>query len=255
MVWGIIGAVEEEVWLIIDNMSQTRESRWNRRTIYQGRIEDRDVVVMPTGVGKARTAAAVQYLLDHFPIQAIIFTGVAGAINPDLQIGDIVICQKAVQHDFDAGGKGVLNSMKTPWFEADLGLVELATKASQELGFGDRVRTGVVLTGDQTIIDARKRDWLWQVFQGDCVEMEGAAVALVCSLNKVPFVLIRTITDFADESAREDFGRNLSRLAVDSATIVLAMLGKFDGTRPFRRDFFFRLRRFLLRRARTMMGC
>lgn len=255
MAWGIMGAVEEEVWLIIDNMSQARESRWNEQTLYQGTIKDQDVIVMPTGVGKAKTAASVQFLLDHFPIEAIIFTGVAGAINPDLKIGDIIICQKTAQHDFDIGGKGILEDMRTPWFEADPKLVELAARAGQDLELGDRVRIGAVLTGDQTIIDSQKRKWLWQTFQGDCVEMEGAAVALVCSLNKVPFVLIRAITDLADENAREDFGRTMSQAAIDSATIVLGMLGKFDGIKVFKRDFLFRVKRFLLRKAKALIGC
>jgi adenosylhomocysteine nucleosidase len=255
MAWGIMSAVEEEVWLIIDNMSQVRESRWSERVLYQGRIKDRDVVVMPTGVGKAKTAASVQFLLDHFPVEAIIFTGVAGAINPDLKIGDIVIGQKTVQHDFDAGGKGILEDMRTPWFEADPRLVELALRASQDLGLGDRVRVGVVLTGDQTVIDSQKKEWLWQAFQGDCVEMEGAAVALACSLNKVPFVLIRAITDLADENARGDFRRTMPQIAVDSATIALGMLGEFDGARVLKRNFFFRVRRFLSRRTKTLIGC
>jgi adenosylhomocysteine nucleosidase len=254
MAWGIMGAVEEEVWLIVDNMSQVRESRWAERTIYQGKIEDRDVVAMPTGVGKARTAASVQFLLDHFPVEAIVFTGVAGAINPDLKIGDIVICQRTVQHDFDAGGKGILVDMRTPWFDADPGLVELAARASRDLGLGDRVRMGVVLTGDQTIIDSQKRKWLWQNFQGDCVEMEGAATALVCSLNEVPFVLIRAISDFADESAREDFRRTMSQAAIDSATLVLGMLGKSEGNRLFKRNLPFRAMRFLSRKARALSG-
>jgi adenosylhomocysteine nucleosidase len=254
MAWGIMGAVEEEVWLIIDHLGQARESRWNEQALYKGRIEDRDVVVMPTGVGKAKTAASVQFLIDHFPIEAIVFTGVAGAVNPDLKVGDIVIGQKTAQHDFDIGGKGVLEDMRTPWFEADPRLVELAARAGQDLGLGDRVRIGAVLTGDQTIIDSQKRKWLWQTFQGDCVEMEGASVALVCCLNKVPFVLIRAITDLADENAREDFRRTMSQIAVDSASVALGMLGIYDGE-VRKRNFLFRVKRSLSRKAKALIGC
>lgn len=224
MTWGIAGALEEEVRCIIDNLSEDSVSQWGRRIVHTGKIEDQDVVVMATGVGKIKTAASIQYLLDHFQIESMIFTGVAGSVNPDVRIGDIVISLKVVQHDFDLAGKGIVQEMKTPWFEADLKLIDLAVRASCELGFKERVRSGTVLTGDQAIVDSKKRQWLWDTFRGDCVEMEGAAVASVCSQNKLPFVVIRAITDLADENVRDDFQETMSRACKDAANIVLTML-------------------------------
>ncbi|MDH4219783.1 MAG: 5'-methylthioadenosine/adenosylhomocysteine nucleosidase [Candidatus Aminicenantes bacterium] len=225
MTWGIAGAVEEEVRCIIDNLSEKSVSQWGRRLVYTGKIKDQDVIVMATGVGKVKTSASIQYLLDHFPIEAVIFTGMAGAVNPGVKVGDIVISQKVVQHDFDLAGKGIVEEMKTPWFEADPELVNLAVRASSELGFKERVRLGTVLTGDQAVVDSKKREWLWETFRGDCVEMEGAAVASVCSQNKIPFVLIRAITDLADENARDDFHQTMSKACTNAANIVLGMLG------------------------------
>jgi len=225
MNWGIAGAIEEEVRCIIDNLRQDSVSPWGRRLVYTGKIKDQDVVVMATGVGKVKTSASIQYMLDHFPIEALIFAGMAGSVNPDVKVGDIVISQRAVQHDFDLAGKGIKEEMKTPWFEADPELVDLAVRTSSELGFKDRVRLGTVLTGDQAVVDSKKREWLWEAFRGDCVEMEGAAVASVCSQNKIPFVLIRAITDLADENARDDFHRTMSKACTNAANIVLGMLG------------------------------
>jgi adenosylhomocysteine nucleosidase len=249
MTWAVLGAVEAEVWPVIDNLSQARETRWNDQAIFQGKIESQEAVVMPTGVGKVRTAASVQHLLDRFPIEAIIFTGAAGAINPEVKIGDVIIGEKTVQHDYDTGGKGLLEEMKTTWFEADPGLVALAVRAGQDTELGDRLRIGTILTGDQTIVDSRKRAWLRQTFRGDCVEMEGAAVASVCARNNVPFVLIRAITDFADENARTDFRQNRSQAAMNSAAVVLAMFGKTGHIRSRRRNLAYRVRRTLSRKA------
>lgn len=224
MTWGIAGAIEEEVRCIIDNLRQNSMSQWGRSLIHTGKIKNQDVVVMATGVGKIKTAASIQYLLDHSPIEAVIFAGMAGAVNPGVKVGDIVISQKIVQHDYDLGGKGIKEEMKTPWFEADPELIDLAVRASRELGFKERVRIGTVLTGDQTIADSKKREWLWGAFRGDCVEMEGAAVASVCSQNKLPFVVIRAITDLADENVRDDFQETMSKACTDAANIVLGML-------------------------------
>jgi len=139
--------------------------------------------------------------------------------------------------------------MRTPWVQADQKLVDAAFEIGRNSR--NRVHRGIALTGDQTIIDSQKRAWLRQTFQGDCVEMEGAAAAMVCSLNEIPFLLIRAITDHADEHVREDFRKALSQAAIDSATIVLGMLGKLDNARLFRRTFLFRLRKFFVRNVRA----
>ncbi len=226
MFWGIAGAVEEEVWCIIENLSQDSVSQWGRRLVHTGKLKNQEVVVMTTGVGKVKAAASIQYLLDHFPVDTVIFAGMAGSVNPEVKVGDIVISQEVVQHDFDLAGKGKVDEMKTPWFEADPGLIDLAVKASHELGFGENCHVGKILTGDQAIIDSKKRQWLWDTFCGDCVEMEGAAVASVCSQSNIPFVLIRAITDLADGNTQNDFRRTMRKACVDAANIVVGMIGQ-----------------------------
>jgi adenosylhomocysteine nucleosidase len=224
MTWGIAGAIEEEVRCTIDILSQDSVFQWGRKFVHTGKIKSRRVVVMASGVGKVKTAASIQYLLDHFPVEALVFTGMAGAVNPGVKIGDIIISKEVAQHDFNLTGKISEYEIKTPWLEADSGLIDLAVRASHELGFGNNCRIGRILTGDQAIIDSKKRQWLWDTFRGDCVEMEGAAVASVCHQNSVPFVIIRAITDLADENTRNDFRRTMRKACMDVADIVLEML-------------------------------
>lgn len=250
MTWGIASAFEEEVWAVIDSMQDKTESRWRTRCLITGKISDKDIVVMTTGVGKVNTASSIQYLLNHLPVKRVIFTGLAGAVNPDVKIGDIVISRSAIQHDFDIGGKGIVEEMKTVRFPADPALIDLAVKACRDLGLEDRMRVGTVLTGDQTIIGSGKKQWLWEAFKGDCVEMEGAAAASVCCYNDVPFILIRAITDHADEKAREDFRLTKSQACKDAARVVLGMLGIMNGINVRKRNLGFRLKRYLLQKIK-----
>jgi adenosylhomocysteine nucleosidase len=249
MSWGIFGAVEEEIRMVVDHLENVFETRWNQQPIFTGKINNQRAVVSPVGVGKARAAASAQYLIDHYSIQKVFLIGAAGALNPELKVGDVVIGQKSVQHDFDTGGKGALEEMKTPWFESDPVLTEAALQTGEEIGLKDRTRIGIILTGDQTIISSQKKAWLWNTFHGDCVEMEGAAIAHVCARNEVPFCLIRVITDFADENARTDFRRTFSELVQIPARIVLTLLGQMEIRAINERNLYTRLRRFLKRQS------
>jgi adenosylhomocysteine nucleosidase len=248
MKYGILGAVEQEIWPVIDNMESAVESVWKGRREYRGRLGERDVVVSAAGVGKVRTAAAVQSLIERHVVDRVIFTGVAGAVNPDNRVGDIVLSREAIQHDFDAGGAGRRETMKTPVVRADEEMLEAALAAGRTLGWESRIKVGTVLTGDQTIISSDKKEWLWSTFKGECVEMEGASAALVCSQNQVPFLIIRAITDLADESALESFRRSLDQAARDSARVALAMFGLSKDIKHRKRSLFHRGKNYLRRK-------
>jgi adenosylhomocysteine nucleosidase len=249
MVWGILGAVEQEIWLILDNMKPAHESIWNGKKIYSGRLGEEDVVAAASGVGKVKTAATVQHLVERHAVEKVVFTGAAGAVNPKNRVGDIVLSKEAIQHDFDAGGTWERATMKTPVLQADQALIGAALRAGIKIGWEDRLKVGTVLTGDQTIVSSEKKAWLWSTFKGECVEMEGAAAALVCVQNEIPFLIIRTITDLADENARASFRRSLDQAARDSARIVLGMLGHYEHIRHHKRSVVFRGKKYLLRKA------
>jgi adenosylhomocysteine nucleosidase len=226
---GIIAALKEEIEPLVQSLEGVETSKWGRRSVHERRIGDNQVVALAGGVGKVKAAACTQYLIDRFSIEALICTGVAGAINPRLQTGDIVISEKALQHDFDPGDPALLKKFRKRWLEADAELVKLALDAAKELDLADRCRAGKVLTGDQAIVSQERREWLWKTFRGDCVDMESAAVALVCRLNAVPWVVVRAISDSAEEDGVAEFRRNLREAAGTAARVAGRMV---ESIRP-----------------------
>ena len=224
MTVGIITALEEEIKPLIEAIGAVDESKWGKASVYRGRVGNREVLLIACGVGKVKAAACTQHLIDRFAVEAIISCGVAGAINPGLGVGDIVVSKRALQHDFNPGGRKLLQKLRKRWLKADPTLMKLAMEAGEDLGFQGRIHQGSVLTGDQAIVSEEKRRWLWETFRGDCVEMEGAAVAKVCQLSNVPFLIVRAISDSATEEAESEFKGSLAETAADAAKIVLVML-------------------------------
>jgi len=222
---GIIAALKEEIDPLVRSMEDVETSKWGRRTIHQGKTGDCQVVAVSGGVGKVKAAACTQYLIDRFSLDALICTGVAGAVNPRLQTGDVVISEKTLQHDFDPGDPELLKKFRKRWVQADAGLVKLAREAARELGLADRCHAGKMLTGDQAIVSQERRQWLWKTFRGDCVDMESAAVAQVCQMNGVPWVIVRAISDSAEEDSIAEFRRNLADCGADAARLALGVLG------------------------------
>ncbi len=221
---GAIAALKEEIEPLVQLMQEVETSKWGRRSVHQGRIGNCQVVAMAGGVGKVRAAACTQYLIDQFSIEALVCTGVAGAINPRLQAGDVVIPAKVLEHDFDPGDPELLKKFRKRWLGADAELVKLALEAARVLGLADRCRSGKVLTGDQAIVSRERRERLWKTFRGDCVDMESAAVAQVCRLNGLPWVVVRVISDSAEENGVEEFRTNLTESARLAARVAGRMV-------------------------------
>ncbi len=221
---GVIAALREEIDPLVERMADVETSKWGRRTVHHGRIGDCQVVAIAGGVGKVKAAACTQYLIDRFRVEALICMGVAGAVNPRLETGDIVISEKTQQHDFDPGDPRLLKKFRGRWLEADAELVKRALEATEESGLADRCHLGKVLTGDQAIISHEKHEWLWATWHGDCVDMESAAVAEVCRMNGVPWVVVRAISDSAGEDATAEFRRNLAQAANVAASVTTMMV-------------------------------
>ncbi|MFC1918823.1 5'-methylthioadenosine/adenosylhomocysteine nucleosidase [Chloroflexota bacterium] len=216
MTIGVMGALEEEVQIITDRMVVSGAEEHVGRTFYRGNLAGHKVVVVHSGIGKVRAAARSQFLIEHFAVDRLVFIGVAGALNPELTVGDIVVSDYALQWDFRSV------STDPPGYQADPALVDLAVKAAERLGY--KVRVGSVLTGDRPVVKFERKQELWRTFNGQCVEMEGAAVAQVCFMNEVPFVLIRAISDLAEEGALQDFLQSFARVALLPGEMVLEML-------------------------------
>lgn len=206
---GIIGAMEEEVAALKAEMEVEEVLEKASMTFVKGRICGKDVVVVRSGIGKVNAGICAQILVDMFGVDALINTGVAGSLDADIDIGDIVISTDAVQHDVDAttfgDPIGQIPRLDTFSFPADAKLVEAARLANEEVNTDIHTFTGRVVSGDQFIAGNEKKDYLVRTFDGKCAEMEGAAIAQTAYLNKVPYVIIRAISDKADNSAVMDY--------------------------------------------------
>jgi adenosylhomocysteine nucleosidase len=224
---GIIGAMQEEIEQLVQHMTNTTESMLAGIRYFEGVIEGKRAVVCKSGVGKVNAAVCTQILIDRFQVEAVIFTGVAGALDPELTIGDIVVSNDCMQHDMDVTAlgfsKGIIPFAEQSMFVADAALADAAIRVSARL-FGGRAKLGRVLSGDQFIASREKVSELHQELGGTCTEMEGAAVAQVCAMNNTPFVVIRSMSDKADGSAHVNFAEFTVLASQHSFQIVQGML-------------------------------
>ena len=206
---GIIGAMEEEVRDIRAYMKDCRVERHSSRDYYIGEYEGKDLVLVQSGVGKVNAAIAAEVLAGIYECDYIINTGIAGSLDAAMNIGDIVISTDAVQHDMDVTGlgfeRGVIPNQDVSVFPASDYLRNIAKGACDNLNNDFRVWEGRVVSGDQYISDSGLKAELATLFNGKCAEMEGAAIAQTAWLNNVPYRIIRTISDKADESAVMDY--------------------------------------------------
>ena len=197
--YGIIVAMQEELEEIIKIMKDIEEKEIYGIYFIKGKIENTKVVVVKSGVGKVNAARTTQILIDKLKVKSIINVGTAGALSPFLNIGDIVIAEKLVQHDFDITAfdhdKGYITGVGE-YIYSDYKLVKklqnVANKIKDETY---NINTGVIATGDIFCTDIAMKNKIYTKFDAECVEMEGAAIAQVCYLDKIPFVVFRSISD------------------------------------------------------------
>jgi adenosylhomocysteine nucleosidase len=225
---GIIGAMEEEVASLKQEMEITEVKNYASLDFYIGKMNNKDVVVVRCGIGKVNAAICTQLLIDKFNVTMIINTGVAGAVSSKLDIGDIVISSDAIQHDMDATGFGYklgeIPRMKESIFKADENLIHIAKKASETIETDNKVYVDRVVSGDKFISDANVKEKLSNDFQGFCAEMEGASIAHVCYLSNIPYVVIRSISDKADNSAEVNFAEFTEIAASNSTKMIREMI-------------------------------
>jgi adenosylhomocysteine nucleosidase len=224
---GIIGAMLEEVELLQQKMIVEKMVRRAGIQFIEGSFCGKAIVVCKSGVGKVNAAMCTQALIDFYEVEAVIFTGVAGALDPSLNIGDIVISSDCMQHDVDVTAlgfsRGKIPFQETSIFVSDSYLSKFAYDASVKL-FPDKVKLGRVLSGDQFIASRDKVEELFKELDGICTEMEGAATAQVCMTNQIAFVIIRSMSDKANGSAPDNFAEFMKQAALHSYQIVEEML-------------------------------
>lgn len=228
---GIIGAMDEEVAKLKEIMTDVEIMTKASMDFYKGKMSGKDVVVVRSGIGKVNAGMCAQILVDIYGVDAVINTGIAGSLNADINIGDIVLATDALQHDMDATGfgypLGVIPRMETSIFIADEKLRALAKKCCEQVNPDISVFEGRVVSGDQFISDKAKKEFIESNFHGYCTEMEGAAIAQAAYLNNIPFLIIRAISDKADDSATEDYPTFEAKAIKHSVNLMQAMVAAY----------------------------
>jgi len=227
---GVIGAMEIEINQLKEKMEIEEVILAASMKFYKGRYGERCVVIVRSGIGKVNAAICTQILIERFKVKAVINTGIAGSLENYIDIGDIVISVDALQHDVDATNfgydYGIIPQMDKSIFDADQQLIYLAESVCEEVNPNIHVFKGRVVSGDQFIFRRHIKDKIKSRFGGLCTEMEGGAIAQTAWLNNVPFVIIRAISDKADDSAHISYSEFEEKAAEHSFKLVDGMLRK-----------------------------
>ena len=221
---GIIGAMDEELIPIRTVIQNLEEFKKGSRTFWKGEVYGHEIFLTRCDPGKVNAVIATQQMIDHFSVDAIFNMGSSGALDPRLEVGDLVVAAEFIQHDFDvtdwglkpgemlfdiviSNSTGQVQFRSQQIFKAEPELTRLAMQVAQHLeltplnGHPPRTFTGRILSGDQFISKLEKARALWETHQALCTDMEAAAIAQACEINKIPFLCIRAISDKADHSA------------------------------------------------------
>lgn len=220
---GIIGAMDVEVNELIESMNNIKKETISGVVYYEGTLQGKDVVVAKCGVGKVHAAVCAQTMILRYKPDAIINTGVAGSLNSDLDIADLVISDNVVQHDMDTSGigdpVGLISGLNIINIPCPKELVEKIKKSADTIE-GTNVKVGTIASGDQFICNQDRKEYIVKHFDALCAEMEGAAIGHVCFLNNIDFCIIRSISDKADGSAHMDFPEFVKIAAKKSTQLI-----------------------------------
>ncbi|MBZ9623803.1 5'-methylthioadenosine/adenosylhomocysteine nucleosidase [Clostridium sp. FP2] len=217
---GVIGPTEKEIMPFINKISNKKLSEYSMLKFYSGIYAGVEVVSVFCGVCKVNAAIATQLLISKFEVTHIILTGVAGALNKQLEIGDIVISSEVAYHDVSPG---ILTEyhpwMEDIYFRPDVELLKLCENVSKSFSITSKCHVGRIITGEAFITN-NERESLIEKFNPLCVDMESASVAHTCYVNNIPFIIIRSVSDGANENASETFAINIEMAALNSIKLV-----------------------------------
>jgi len=217
---GIIGAMDVEVAEVKKAMEDVTVETIAAMDFYRGILKGKEAVVVRSGIGKVNAAICTQILADHYHVTAVINTGIAGSLKKEINIGDVVLSTDTVHHDMDATGfgypAGQIPQMKEFAFQADERLRNLAEECCRKVNPEIEVFIGRVVSGDQFISDKVKKQWI------------GAAIAQAAYLNHIPFLIIRAISDKADDSANMDYSEFEEKAVKHSVNLILAIAERYS---------------------------
>lgn len=222
--YAIIAAMQEEMQEIKKIMTEIKEKQIYELEFFEGKINDTEVVLVEAGVGKVNAARTTQILIDNFEVEAIINVGSAGVANDELDIGDIVIGKKVVQHDFDITAfghpKGFISNVGE-CVESDNKLIEKMEETILGLQNEDfKIKVGTIASGDIFCTEIKMKEKIRNKFDADAIEMEGAAIAQVCKLDNIPFIIVRSISDSPNGNNNITFDKFLEKASRRCALII-----------------------------------
>lgn len=229
---GIIGAMDEEVQQLKEQLGHCKETVIAGSPFYQGTIAGQDVILLKSGIGKVNAALSTTILLNHFQPDVVLNTGSAGGFNRDLEVGDIVISTDVRYHDVDAAvfgyAYGQVPQMPAA-YKADERLLNLAEDAAKSEINVDHIVKGLIATGDSFMSDPARVDFVMTKFPDlQAAEMEAGAIAQVCYRFETPFVVIRSLSDIAGKEAPARFDEFLQTAATHSAELILTMIKEMN---------------------------
>lgn len=221
---GVIGPTEREIMPFICKISNKKVSERAKLNFYSGVYEGIEVVSVVCGVCKVNASIATQILISEFEVTHIVLTGVAGALNKELKIGDTVISSEVAYHDV---AHGILTEyhpwMEDIYFRPDVELLKLCENIASSLSLPNKCYVGRIITGE-SFITHKERESLIEKFNPLCVDMESASVAHTCYVNNIPFIVIRSMSDDAAENATEMFETNMEMAALNSIKLVEGLI-------------------------------
>ena len=225
----IMGAMEEEIKPLLSHFTDIKEIKYANNTYYECKLNDLNIVIAYSKIGKVFSTLTASTMIQKFNCDTLLFSGVAGGINPDLKIGDLIVANKLSQHDLDItafghphgsvpGGDIFVNTNKE--------LNKIALEVAKENNI--KIIEGTIATGVQFVCDEQRKQFIESTFNADALEMEGASVAIVCDALNVPCLILRAISDTADMDAGFNFEEFLDTSAKNSAKFLMKIINKIN---------------------------
>ena len=233
---GIIGAMDKEV----DDIKEVMKQEGSNLSVetkagmdfWQGTLSGHEVTLVRSGIGKVNAAIAAEILAEVYNVRAIINTGIAGSLDASIDIGDIVLSTDALEHDMNVKGlgyeRGVVPDQENSIYEADAELRSVAKAACEKVCTDVKVHEGRVISGDIFVSEKKMKNKMKDAFDGMCTEMEGAAIAHAAWLNKIPYLIIRSISDKADDSAEMDYPTFQKKAIENEVKIIIEMMKNIE---------------------------
>ena len=221
----IMGAMSEEIQPLLSRIKNYEMINIAANKYYKGSFAGHDLVIAYSKIGKVNASLTANVLIQHFKAAKIIFTGVAGAINNELKIGDMIIAKSLVQHDVDITAFGHAYGFipeSGDFIDADNDLSQAILSFAKQQNLN--IRPSILATGDQFVASSTRKQWIQETFKADALEMEGASMAYVAKSFDIPFCVLRAISDTADGNANIDFDEFLQQSSQRSAEFLFALL-------------------------------